>query len=279
MTHTLRHAATWAACATLLATLPAQAGNLVARAGQNLEGTNSDINAGTWAWAYWPDISSPVAGTLTTRTAIETFSDGHGAHQTNHTDASGNSWTAYTLWDLAADAALDGAAASALDLSFNFRALGVLSVPRVSLSVGSTNFGAELYSSTAHTHYDGLSVVFGPVPPFPTEDYLFTGNVALFGSYNMPFSLLHENTGNGLLWMSFGTGASNAAYASGAFTLESITLADGALPAGGLGVRLETGQIIVVSAVPEPQGWALWLAGVGAWGWVKRRRRGAMAAQ
>ncbi len=268
-----------AACAALalLTSIPAWAGNVQASAGQNLEGTHTDSNPGTFASAYWPDVSHPVAGVMSYRTAIEAFSDGHGAPQQNHTDASGNSWTAYTLWNLASDTALDSATAATLDLSFNFRALGDLSVPTVSLSVGTTGFGVELYSSTVHTRNESISVVFGPVSTFPYEGYLFTGNAALFGHYDMSFSVLHENTGSGFLWMSFGNSASNAAFGSGTLMLQSITLADGTVPSGGLGVRLETGQILVVSNVPEPQAWALWLAGAGALGWAARRQRLASA--
>jgi hypothetical protein len=78
----------------------------------------------------------------------------------------------------------------------------------------------------------------------------------------------------GTLFMSTVTLASNNSQSRGGLTLDSITLASGTAPAGGLGARLnQTGQIIpIVSAVPEPSTWAMWLAGVGLMGFIRRRR-------
>jgi len=79
---------------------------------------------------------------------------------------------------------------------------------------------------------------------------------------------------SGTLFLSSVTLASNNSQAQVGLTLDSITLGSGLAPVGGLGVRLDqTGAILpVVSAVPEPSTWALWLVGAAALGALRKQR-------
>lgn len=267
------HAAGVVAALTLcICTLPAQAGDVVATASRNLQGSISNSSPGSSTSAWWPSETNPDANAISTRTSISATSLGKGMAANNAAAASGTAWTAYTLWNLGADSALDGTAASALDLNLNFSVIGSALLPQVSLSVVTTNYNVEVYSNGVNTNSSGFTGVFGPVPPFPSEDYLFTGNAAFFGNYEMQFSVLHHASGTGNLWMSFGNSAANAGTASGTLSLTSVTLAGGTLPASGVGLRMETGQMFVVSEVPEPQAALLWLTGLVAVTALARRR-------
>ncbi len=258
------------------ACLSAQAGDVVATASRNLQGQLSNNSAGSSTSAYWPNPTTPDAFAVVTRTEISATSAGLGSATFDAAAASGHSWTSYTLWDLSTDSALDFAQAVALDLRFAYRVSGNTVVPPLGTSVATASFRVELYSNVVNAEGADLSVVFGPVAPFPSEDYLYTGDMRLWGAYDFGFSVLHENAAQGFMWMAFGNSAAKAGYATGTLSLLGITLADGTLPAGGLGVKLETGEIIPVSAVPEPATWMLWLsAGLWAMGRTLRERRGA----
>lgn len=255
-----------------LGALSAQAGSVVANASRNGSGSISNPSAGSSTAASWPSEVLPDAFAEVTRTSITLAAYGKGSATNSQAAASGTSWTAYTLWDLASNTALDGATAATLDLSFNYRVQGITNVETTSTSVASASYLVELYSSTYHADGAGLTVVYGPVPPFPSENYAYTGDARLAGSHDWTFSVLHENASAGLMWMANSGSAANAAAVTSMLSLQAITLADGTLPAGGLGVRLETGEIIVVSAVPEPATWMLWLAAC-AWALGRRRLR------
>lgn len=262
------------ALALSLSALAAQAGDVVADASRNLEGFVSNPSPGSSTSAFWPDPQTPTAWAVVDRTHITREAYGAGSATFNQAGAGGHSWTAYTLWDLGTHSALDGGIAATLDLSFNYRIQGLTNVQTVGTSVASANYLVELYSSAYHADGAGLTVVYGPVPPFPSEDYLFTGDTRLAGAYDWTFSVLHENASGGLMWMAYSGTAANAATITGTLSLQTITLASGVMPTGGLGVRLETGEIITVSAVPEPATWLLW-AGAGLLAALRKSRRSA----
>lgn len=262
----------FATVAALATAGPAAAGQLVANASQNPTGQVSNPSSGSSVSAWWPDQTQPIAWSTTTRWDIQANALGAGTQMPVHQAASGTANTSYTLWDLGSGAALAPEIAGALTLSFNFRVAGTTEVDAISLSTASVNFDAALYSQIADAHGDGLSVVYGPVPPFPSEDYLYTGNVALAGNYDVGFSLLHVGSVGGLWTMGLSTSASHQAAALSTLWLDSITLAGGVLPANGLAVRLETGELMAVTTVPEVPPWALLLAGSG-WAALLARRR------
>ena len=175
------------------------------------------------------------------------------------------------------NSALDPALAATLGLSFNFHLQGQLTVGPVSLSAGSIDYDVALFSSGVDQMASHLTVIYGPVPPFPTTGYSVQGNSSLRGEFNHRFSLLFQNRSAGLLQMSMMVSASNQVTAKGDLVLDSINLASGLMPGDGLGIRIsETGLILPVSAVPEPQTWALLFVGLGVVGGVARRRARAL---
>ncbi|MBT9487027.1 MAG: hypothetical protein IV093_05895 [Rubrivivax sp.] len=263
-------AALTALLAALVLSAPAQAYNVQARASQNPNPGASDINDGALAYAEWP----PGAWARATRTQQEAATDGlpqSGASTAFAAQAAAKS--AYDLWDLGSNTALSAAQADSLDLVFHFQALGHMTVDPVSLSVASIAHGATLYSQGFEQAGSYSSVVYGPMPGGP--GYLATGD-GWYGDIDTHFTLTHRSNADGILDTSVQVSAAHHARSSLTLSLNAVTLGAGTLPSAGLGIRLrETGEILVVSAVPEPGTWALWAAGLAFGGWRLRVRQRA----
>jgi len=261
-------AALWLASAALAVfAVPALAGDVVARAGQNPNFVQ-DSNPGATAQAQWPAGAGPAAASATTTrlsTAVEIT--GAGASASLHHNAASSHGTLYRLWDLDTDTAVDPALARTAALDFNFRLTGATFVDALSLSTMTFQYSATVVSSTAEQASGSVSGVFGPT------GYLFIGDTSLSGAFDQTFSLHHSHRDTGQLLMLTSGLAGNAAGSMGQLTLASVTLA-APWTGGSLGLRLEeTGQILSVSAVPEPGSWAMTLAGLGLVGWMARRRQ------
>jgi PEP-CTERM motif len=265
-----------ASLAALLMTSPAWAIDFVqATAFQNLDPiTVVDNNTGSSASAqkeYVAGLQGSAAST--TRTSTQAIAYGLGTGATTHYDATSSTRSEFTLWDLASNTALPSAAG--LGLSFNFTLSGNLTVGPTSLSSAGLTYEAEVrnsFNSVSQERLGNVTRVYGPGPG--GLQYLTTGDLTLLGNFVQNFSLLHT-AGDlyGTLFLSSVTTASNNSQALVGLNLDSITLALGVAPVGGLGVRLDqTGQIIPVTAVPEPATWALWLAGVAALGVLRKGR-------
>lgn len=246
----------------------ATAGQITATASQNPIGAVSNASPGSAVSARW----NANASAEVTRTSVSATSLGDGVSPPGAYAASGATNTQYQLWSLASDAALGGSAASGLTLAFDFTLRGDTALPPVSLSVASVWWSAALYSAGISAKGGDATMVYGPIPPFPSVGYLTSGDPALMGAYDLSFSLMHRNAGNGLWTMGFGTSASHAGDAWGTLALSRIRLTEGTLPVGGLAVRLETGELITVSAVPEPAAHWMLLAGMASIGVFLRRR-------
>jgi MYXO-CTERM domain-containing protein len=264
--------------ASLLMTGPAWAVDFVqATAFQNLDPiTFVDNNTGSTASAQKEYVAgSQGSAASTSRTSTEAIAYGFGATVTTHYDASSSTRSAFTLWDLASNTALPSAAG--LGLSFNFTLSGNLTVGPTSLSSAGLTYEAEVrnaINAVSQERLGNLTSTYGPGPG--GAQYVNVGDLTLLGNFVQSFSLLHT-AGDlyGTLFMSSVTLASNVSQSLVGLNLDSITLATGVAPLGGLGVRLDqTGQIIPVSAVPEPATWAMWLVGVAALGALRRGRQG-----
>lgn len=236
----------------------------------------SDVNFGARAEVLAAlDAAGGGAWAVATRDSVFAYAEGLGQQPPGAYGARATSGSGFELWNLATNSALDPALAATLGLSFNFHLQGQLTVGPVSLSAGSIDYDVALFSSGVDQMASHLTVIYGPVPPFPTTGYSVQGNSSLRGEFNHRFSLLFQNRSAGLLQMSMMVSASNQVTAKGDLVLDSINLASGLMPGDGLGIRIsETGLILPVSAVPEPQTWALLLAGLAAVSGVARRRKG-----
>jgi hypothetical protein len=257
----------------------AQAGDVVARAGQN-PNFIQDSNPGATAQAVWPvDSPTPSASAHTTRTRTSVFADGNGASASFHHNAASSHVTLYELWDLATQQPVAPALAADTLLDFNFHLTGATTVEAVSLSNLTFQYWALLTSNSESFELaSSVNVVFGPGPG--GSQYLVSGDASLYGAFDQRFSLRHSGDDGRLLMLSAGL-AGNQSLMQGSLSLESISLVDG-WNGGALGVRLlETGEILpVVGSIPEPGTWALWLAGLALMGraLAQRTRRDAQAA-
>lgn len=248
-----------------------------AQAFQNLDPvTVTDTNTGLTAVAQkeFDPVGLRGSAASTTRTSTQVTAYGYTTAVTTHYNAVSSTRSEYTLWDLASNTALPSAAG--LGLTFNFTLAGFLDVGPSSVSTTGFSYEAELrneINAVAQERLGSLTRTYGPVPG--GLGYINIGDSTLVGSFLQGFSL-QQTVGAlyGTLYMISTTTAANNSQTTGGLTLDSITLTTGVLPAGGLGIRLDqTGQIIPVSAVPEPSAWALWLAGMIAMGFIRRRRQ------
>lgn len=250
---------------------PALAGNLTATASQNTVGSVSVSDPGASASAYWPDVLHPTAYAIALRDSITASSAG-GTLVTQALGAAGGASTDYQLWDLGTLAELDLGLASAMTLQFHFQVTGDLQLLPVSVSTAAAAYDAVLYSVGASSAGSFVNGSYGPAPPPVNEAYIWNGDTALIGHYDIGFNLQHVGSTAGTWTMNFTTGAANGGSSSGLIRLTGISLSAGQAPVGGLAVRLETGQLIPVSAVPEPGIAWMWLAGAAMLGLRLRRQ-------
>jgi hypothetical protein len=251
--------------------LPAQAGNLVANASQNLSPPVSNTSPGSSVSAQFLVLNQVVAESSVTRQSIQAMADGSGVLVQQARAASGDARTDYQVLDLGTNAQLVDAAG--LRLSFDFRVSGVSALPPLSLSTVSVSYEAALFTAIVATAGAQLSAAYGPIAPFPSEGYIINGDSGLLGSFDRSFSLEHQNRSNGLLTMGFAVGASNAGDATGLLELTGVRWLAGPMPVAGLAVRLETGELVAVTPVPEATPATMLLAGLMAVGLMARRHR------
>jgi hypothetical protein len=250
-----------------------------AQAFQNLDPVIvTDNNAGAAAVAEkeYSAVGLQGSAAYTTRTNTQVVAYGYGTAATTHYDGISSTRSKYTLWDLASNTALSSA--TGLGLTFNFTLSGLLEVGPASLSAASFSYEAEVrngFNSVVAERLSTASRVYGPTG-LGTFGYANSGDLSLIGNFLQTFSL-QQTVGElyGTLYLYSGALASINSQSLGGLNLDTVTLSTGVAPVGGLGLRLDqTGQIIpVVSAIPEPSTWALWLAGVATLGGLLRRRR------
>lgn len=250
--------------------LPAAAGDVKATVTQNPSTLFTDSNPEALAHASLVTSGITVAEATTTRQSITATIDGTGVEQTELRGADGSARTDYVLWDVALDAPLDGSFAAGLLLAFDFHVLSEVTLPPVSLSSARLAFDAALFSAGFETTSNAISAVFGPGPG--GLQYLIDGDATLLGAVDTSFTLFHRDRVNGLLTMGLAVGGANAGDATGTLSITGVRLMGGTLPVGGVAVRLETGEMLPVSAVPEAPALAMALAGLLVVATLARRR-------
>jgi hypothetical protein len=269
----------------LLSGLPAWAGNVIARAGQNPDFVQ-DVNGGASASASWgPIAGGGFAQADTQRTQVEFSTLGHGGSASLHLNAAASHRTDYQLWDMATDSALPAAIANSLTIDFSFRLQGLMAVEAVSLSNSLVQWSASVLAGSQNSSAgSSAQIVFGPVPGNIAGEYLFVGDPALHGSFDQLFTLQHQNARFGVLRMSVDGTSGNRAQSQAQISLiglsysftDAVAGAASGLPLGALGpigIRFsETGEVLSISPVPEPATWMLWMSGALSLGWLRRRR-------
>lgn len=211
--------------ASLGLALPALAGDVVARAGQN-PNVFIDSNPGAEAVATWPaNAQGGMAYASATRRWLTMGTIGHGGSATFHYNAYATSNSRYEFVDLSTFTTLDPVLAASLDLSFNFRLDGHMDVEPVSLSNATIQWSAML-AAGGHVASGGTSanLVFGPVPPFPRLDYVFLGDERLRDDFDLSFSLRHVGAADGSLSMMIAGQSGNRAVSRGMLQLTGITM-------------------------------------------------------
>ena len=246
-------------------------------ASQNLVGSLHDSQPGVQASAHFGN-----AAVTTTRTSIDLAAT-PSVDQQHHNDADGYHYTTFVLWDLGSDSALSLADAKAIDLRFNFSVTGATWLDDTfqdgSYGAGhgyTMAYSAKVFAGAGYTQADATTFrTCGGASCVQSPDQ------SMAGGFDFDFSLDWDGSGlfsnNGTLFMQFQASAAGAASAGGMLKLDSIWLTAGDVPAGGLALRLDqTGGFLNVTplvAVPEPESYALFLAGLGVVGFVARRRR------
>lgn len=256
--------APWAAAACagwVLLTAPAAwAGSVTALAYQNTIRTDQQTSgSGAQVSATYGNAHAGA-----TRSQVLSQVDGAGAGPQTHFTARAGSTSNYALWDMGRNLPVSPAAAQQMDIVFNFELAGLLTVSPLSLSGAATRFSAGIDYTVGGQSFEGaVSVSYGPAPPFPALDYTVAGDGWLFGSYAASHSARHRGASGGVITFTVANTAFNGGTARSTLTLASVGLLAGALPDGGLGIRItETGLLVPVSPVPEAATWATLAAGL-----------------
>lgn len=274
------------ALTVLLATPSAHAGNVVARAGQNPTDIVVDNQPGAGASVDWSPIEGSGFGWAdATRTQVQAASDGTGGSSVRYFFASANHRSDYQLWDLALDEALPSEISNALVIDFHFVLEGQMEVNGIpnTQSRAQVQWSAAVRDDTAGS---SAIVVFAPGANDRDGEFLYSGDARLQGSFSESFTLQHERRSTGVLTMSVGGSAGNLALSNARLQLVGLSLAGDPPTGDGLGVQapytplhpgsigiklLQTGELLAISPVPEPQTWLLWLSGALMLGWMRRR--------
>lgn len=249
--------------------------DLHAVASQNLVGSFHDSQPGAVATAHFGN-----AAVITTRASVDLAAT-ESTDQQHHNDADGYHYTTFTLWDLGGNSALSNAAAKTIDLRFNFSVTGATWLDETSTD---GNYGAAHSYAMAYSVKAWAGAGFSEADAFTSRNCggascTFSPDQSMAGSFNNAFSLDWDGaslfSNSGILFMQFQASAGGAATAGGLLKLDSIWLTAGNVPAGGLALRLDQtgGFLSVTPLIPEPESYALFLAGLGVVGFVARRRR------
>jgi len=251
-------AAAWAGC-VLLTAPAAWAANVTALAYQNTIGIDQQFSGGAQVSATFGN-----AHAFASRSQVLSRVDGAGAGAQTHFTATAGSTSNYSLWDMGRNLPLEPAAAQQMDLVFNFELAGLLTVSPMSFSGASTRFTGGMNYTVGGESFEGaVSVSYGPVPPFPAFGYIVAGDGWLFGGYAASYSARHRGASGGIITFIVSNTAFNGGTAQSSLTLASVAVLGGAMPPGGLGIRIaETGLIVPASPVPELATWATMGAGL-----------------
>ena len=243
-----------------------------------IAGSDTDIQSGASALT----ASASQGGFSANATRLQAFSTGSlsgGAFTAPRTPASARGGSDFTLFGVVSPA----------PLSLHFTFSGALSWNPENASVGIEQGVYIDAPGLINSVGWGISFVDGPVAmgdfaglasnPFGVgaagvgfENTLPAGSWNGQGSRQLVVTLLDVGSGlQGYLELSSSVALSGDASAIASVTLDAVTVPQSVVLEPGAHLRFDSGQQILITAVPEPDTWLMLCAGLLAMGWRARR--------
>ena len=228
-------------------------------------------------------VDTPVQALFTRPTGQASASSGavqwtaaaSGGDSVDHYDGVASAWSSFILWNTTLDQALTPSELTGLSLSFNFVLSGsgsfIASANAIASGVSSVNANTELLLGSIQNVSNGGTVVLGPSGLAATG--VLAGSTGTTFGASVPYAINVDNVSatSGTL---FGFLAVSDGATQSAWDLRLVSVQQTGSNTAPMALRFSDNRLVAISAVPEPQAWALLAAGLLVVG-LKRSRSAA----
>ena len=204
--------------------------------------------------------------------AVQWTAAASGGDPVDHYDGVASAWSSFTLWNTTLNQALTPAELAGLSLRFNLSLSGsgsfIASTNTIASGVSSVNANTELLLGSIQNVSTGGTLALGPSGLAATGVLLGSTGTTFAASVPYAINVNNVSANNGTL---FGFLAVSDGAAESSWNLRLVSVQQTGSNTAPMALRFSDNSLVAISAVPEPQAWALLAAGLLVVG-LKRRR-------